>query len=123
MHSLGTGLATGLDDLVDQQIALRRSRRSDQDRMIGHFDMKRVAVSLGIDGDGLYPHAPGSLDDPASDLAAICNQNSFEHVLAYLPTLLATSGAGSAPAIWHAGPEVTIPSYSKKSERQRSDSV
>jgi hypothetical protein len=50
--------------------------------------MKRVAVSFGIDGDRLYPHAPGSLDDPAGDLAAICDQNSFEHVLAYLPTLL-----------------------------------
>jgi hypothetical protein len=28
-------------------------------------------------------------------------------------------GAGSAPAIWHAGPEVTIASYSKNRRWQR----
>ena len=80
MHRLGAGLAAGLDDLVDQQIALGRGRRPDQDRLIGHFDMQRVAVGLGIDGDRLDPHPAGGLDDPAGDLAAICDQNSFEHV-------------------------------------------
>ena len=81
MHRLGAGLAAGLDDLVDQQIALGRGRRADQHGLVGHLDMQRVAVGLGIDRDRLDPHPAGSLDDPAGDLAAIGDQNSFEHVL------------------------------------------
>jgi hypothetical protein len=81
MHGLGAGLAAGLDDLLDDEIALGGGRRPDEDRLIGHFDMERVAIGLGIDGDRLDPHAAGGLDDPAGDLAAVCDQNSFEHVL------------------------------------------
>jgi hypothetical protein len=86
MHGLRAGLAAGLDDLVDQKIAFRGRRRPDQNRIVGHFDMECVAVGFGIDGDGLNAHAAGSLDDPAGDLAAIRDQNSFEHVLVYLQT-------------------------------------
>ena len=81
MHGLCAGLAAGLDDLVDQQIALGRGRRADQHGVIGHFDVERIAVGLGIHGDRLDPHPARSLDDPAGDLAAICDQNSLEHVL------------------------------------------
>ena len=115
MHGFRAGLAAGLDDLVDHQIAFGGGRRTDQDRMVGHFDVKGVAVGFGIDGDGLDPHPAGSFDDPAGDLAAICDQNSFEHLLAYLQPL----GRDPAPAIWHAGADVTIPSYSKTKRRQR----
>ena len=87
MHGFRAGLAAGLDDLVDQEIAFGGGRRSNQDRMVGHFDVKGVAVGFGIDRDGLNPHAAGSFDDPAGDLAAICDQNSFEHMLAYLQPL------------------------------------
>jgi hypothetical protein len=43
--------------------------------------MERIAVGLGIHRYRFYTHAPRSLDNPAGDLAAICDQNSFEHVL------------------------------------------
>jgi hypothetical protein len=46
-----------------------------------------IAVGLGIDRDRLYSHATGSLDNPAGDLAAICDQDSFEHGLVYLQPL------------------------------------
>ena len=81
MYRLRAGLAAGLDDLVDQQIAFGSGRRSAQNRLIGHFDMQRVTVGLGINRNRLYSHAAGSLDDPAGDLAAVGDQNSFEHVL------------------------------------------
>ena len=45
------------------------------------FDMERIAVRLGIHRYRLDSHTARSLDDPAGDLAAICDQNSFEHVL------------------------------------------
>ena len=76
MHGLRAGLAAGLDDLVDQQITLACCRRADQHGVIGHFDMERIAVGLGIHGYRLDPHPARSLDDPAGDLAAICDQNS-----------------------------------------------
>ena len=79
MHGLGAGLLAGCDDLVDDQIALRRRRRADQHRLVGHLDMERVAVGVGIDGDGRDAHAPGGLDDAAGDLAAIGNQDLLEH--------------------------------------------
>src|SRR3981081_42605 len=118
MHRLRAGLAAGLDDLLHHQIAFGGGRRPDQNGVIGHFDVERVAVGLGIDRDRLYSHAPGSLDDPAGDLAAICDQGSFEHGF-----LVCTLWAGASPAIWHAGTEVTIPSYSKTERRQRSSPV
>src|ERR1700674_675842 len=82
--------------------------------MVGHFDVKGVTVGFGIDRDGLNRHAAGGFDDPAGDLAAICDQNSFEHLLAYLQPL-----GRDRPTIWHAGTDVTIPSYSKTKPRQR----
>ena len=107
MHRLGAGLAAGLDDLVDHQIAFGRRRRPDQHGLVGHLDMQRVAVGFGIDRDGLDPHAARGLDDPAGDLAAIGDQNSFEHVLAC--NLEAWSGLPAGAA----GSVVTIPSPRK----------
>jgi len=52
MHRLGAGLAAGLDDFVDHEVAFRGGRRPDQDGVIGHFHVERVAVGFGIDGNG-----------------------------------------------------------------------
>ena len=79
MHGLGAARLAGGDDLVDDQIALRRRRRADRHRVVGHLDMQRVAVGFGIDRDGCDAHPAGGLDDPAGDLAAIGNQDSLEH--------------------------------------------
>src|SRR6267143_6503724 len=98
MHGLCAGPAAGLDDLVDEKITLSRRRRPDQHGVVGHFDMERIAVGLGIHGHRLDPHAARSLDDPAGDLAAICDQNSFEHVLLAWAYCLGL-GAGSSPAM------------------------
>ena len=57
MDGFGARLAAGLDDLVDQEIAFGGGRRPDQNGLVGHFDVQRIAVGLGIDGDRLDPHA------------------------------------------------------------------
>ena len=66
--------------LLDDEIALRGRRRPDRDRHIGHFNMERVAVGLGINRNGCDPHPAGGLDDPTGDLAAVGNQDALEHL-------------------------------------------
>ena len=93
MHGLGAARLAGGDDIVDHQIALRRRRRPDRDRLVGHFDMERVAVGLGIDRDGFNSHPTRGLDDAAGDLAAIGNQDALEHL----------SSRSREPACWLCG--------------------
>ena len=80
MHGLRLGLAAGLHDPVDHQIAFGRGWRPDRHRLIGHLDMECVAVSLGIYRYRGNSHAAGGLDDATGDLAAICDQDFFEHL-------------------------------------------
>jgi len=87
MHGLRAGLAAGLDDFLHHQVAFGSRRRPDQDGIIGHLDVEGVTVCLGLDGNRLYSHSAGRLDNPAGDLAAIGDQNSFEHGLVYLQSL------------------------------------
>ena len=87
MDGLGAGALAGIHDPVDQQVAFGGRRRPDRDRLIGHLDVERVAVGLGIHGYRLDLHVAGRLDDATGDLAAICDQNLFEHVFLGLWTL------------------------------------
>ena len=57
MDRLGAGRLGGGDDLVDIEIGLRGLRRADRNGLIGHVDMQRVAVGVGIDRDGLDAQA------------------------------------------------------------------
>ena len=79
MHRLRARLLGGGDDLLDHEIGLGRRGRSDRDRLVGHFDVKRVLVGLGINRDRRDPHPVRGPDDPARDLAAIGDQNLLEH--------------------------------------------
>ena len=79
MDRLGAGRLAGVNDLVDHEIGLSRGGRADGDRLIGHFDMKRVLVGFRIDGDGLDAHAARRLDDAAGDLAAVGDEDLLEH--------------------------------------------
>ncbi len=79
MHGVGPGLFAGVDDLLGDQIAFRRLRRSDMDRLVGHFDEWRAGIGIRIDRDGGDPHAPGRLDHAAGDFAAIGDQDFLEH--------------------------------------------
>ena len=81
MDRLGAGLLAGLDDLVDQQIGLRRGRRTDEDLLVGLAHMQRVGVGLGIDRDRLDTHALAGANDATGDLAAIGDEDLVERRL------------------------------------------
>jgi hypothetical protein len=79
VHGFCTGLLAGINDLVDYQVALGRRRRANVHRLVGHLDVQRTCIGIGIDRNGLDAHAPGRLDDAAGNLAAVGNQNFLEH--------------------------------------------
>ena len=79
MNGLCTRGLAGGDDLVDQEIAFGSGRRPDMHRLIGHLDMQGIAIGVGIDRHRLDAHPAGGLDDPASDFAAIGDQDTLEH--------------------------------------------
>src|SRR6185312_7036184 len=79
MHRLGPGRLAGLYDLFRYQVALGSGRRADMHRFVRHLDMQRLAIGVGIDGDGGDAHPARRLDDAAGDLAAIGDQYLLEH--------------------------------------------
>ena len=80
MNGLRPGRAADVHDFLDDEIALGRRRRSDQNGLIGHLDVKCVAIGFRIHGYGFDAHPASRLDDPAGDLAAIGDQYPFEHL-------------------------------------------
>ena len=80
MHRLRAGLLAGLDDLVDQEIGLRRGRRSDEHLLVGHAHVQRIGVGFGVHRHGLDAEPPAGADDAAGDLAAIGDQDLVEQL-------------------------------------------
>ena len=48
-------------------------------RLIREADVVRVAVELGVDGDGLHAEVPSGPDDPHGDLTTVGDQYLLEH--------------------------------------------
>ncbi len=80
MDRLGAGRLGSRDDLADVEIGLRGLSGADRHGLVGHVDMQRVAVGVGIDGHGLDPEPPRGPDDAAGDLAPIGDQKLGEHM-------------------------------------------
>jgi hypothetical protein len=51
MDSVGTGTDGGIGNLLDVQIALFGRRRADVICLVGHPDMERSAIGIGVDRD------------------------------------------------------------------------
>ena len=78
MHRFRARLLAGVQDLVDDEIGLRRRRGADVDGFIGHLDMQRIAIGVRINGDGADTHFAGGLDDPAGDFATVGDEDFLE---------------------------------------------
>ncbi len=71
---LGPAVARGAEDARGVQIAFARRGRADQNGLVGHADVQRLRIGLGIDRDGAQAHLARGTDDAAGDLAAISDE-------------------------------------------------
>ena len=71
MHGLAARRHRGRDDRRDAQVALRRGRRPDPDRLVGEARVERALVGGRVDGDRLDVELVESADHPDGDLAAV----------------------------------------------------
>ena len=81
MNGVRAGYDRRADDIFHAQIALGRGSRTDTDRLIRKLCVKSFSVSLRIYGYRLDPHFPACPDNTYGDLAAVCYQYLFYHVL------------------------------------------
>jgi len=79
VNGLGSrGLGRG-NDFVGDQVALAAGGRPEQHGLVGQTDMAGFTIRLGVHRDGGDAHLPRGSDDAAGDLAAVGNQDFFEH--------------------------------------------
>ena len=81
MHRLGARRLARVDDQLGLEIAFRRRRRAEPHALVGHPDMRRAGIGIGINRDRLDPHRFRGADHPASNLPAIGDQDFLEHGL------------------------------------------
>ena len=79
MDAVGARRLGGGDQRVDAQIAFGGRRRADAVRLVGKPHVQRAGVGVGIDRDGAQAEPLGGAGDAAGDLAAIGDQDGFEH--------------------------------------------
>ena len=96
MDRLGARAFGGVQDGVRPQVAVAGGRRADVDGLVGHLDMQRLGVGVGIDRDRADAEPAGGADDAAGDLAAVGDQDLGEHGI-YLASRPACAFQGTPP--------------------------
>src|SRR6195952_2126430 len=79
MHGLRAGFQRGMNDVVDPQITLGRSRTANVNGFIADGDVLGLCVGIGIHSHAAYAQAFASRGHTARNLASIRNQDFVEH--------------------------------------------
>src|SRR6204780_2709949 len=79
MDAFRVGSFRGLDQLLNGKIALPRLSAADEVAFVTQSPMQGVRVSGRIDRDRSHTKTCRGASDPASDLAAIGNEDRLEH--------------------------------------------
>ena len=79
MHTVGAAPVDRVEDRLGVEVALRSAAPAERECLVGHPDVHRVAVELGIDGDSRDAELAACADDPHGDLSTVCDQNLLEH--------------------------------------------
>ncbi len=69
-----------VEDPVGHEVAVARRGAADVHGLVGHRNVPRIGIGIRIDRNCPDAQSPRGLDDPASDLAAIGDQNLREHL-------------------------------------------
>ena len=69
----------GADHPVDAEVAVGGAGRAHADGLVGQLEIGRSAVGLAEDGDGLDAELAAGTNHPQRDLAAVGDQDPFEH--------------------------------------------
>ena len=69
----------GADDRRHVEIGLRRCRTAYADGLVGEQHMFQIVIDRGMYGDGLDAHFPAGAQDSQGNLAAVGNDDFFEH--------------------------------------------
>ena len=75
-----TGLAGGVQDLVDDEVALGRRRAAEGEGLVGEAHVQGVPVGVRVHRHGLEPGVLAGPDDADGDLAAVGDQDCM-HVV------------------------------------------
>ena len=75
MNCVGTGLLGGVDDLVDHQVALCSGVATESNGLVGQAHVQRVAIRLGVNGNGLEPCVTASTNDADGDFTTVGDEN------------------------------------------------
>ena len=78
VHGLGAGVAAGLDDRLDLQVALGRGGGADPHGDVGFAHVPGAGVGVGVDGDRADAQGAQGADDAAGDLAAVGDEDGAE---------------------------------------------
>src|SRR6185437_8876362 len=79
MYGLGAGCFRGGEDGFDVQVAFAGGGGADADGLVGHGDMQRGGVGIGIDGDGADAEPLGRAHNADGDFSAIGDEEAAKH--------------------------------------------
>ena len=79
VHGLGAGVAAGLDDGLDFEVALGGGGGADPHRDVGFAHVPGAGVGVAVDGDRTDAQGAQGPDDAAGDLAAVGDEDGAEH--------------------------------------------
>ena len=75
VHRVGTGLVRDLDQLVLQQVGVAGRGAAEGVGLVGDLDVERVAVRLGVDGDGSDAVVRAGAGDADRDLTPVGDED------------------------------------------------
>ena len=77
-YSLSAGLLDSFQNSIGSQVTLTGRSRSNTDCFVGKLDVKGIGVDIRVDGDRLDSHGTSGLDDTASNLASVGDEDLLE---------------------------------------------
>src|SRR6202000_1725603 len=86
MDRLRPGALRRVEDALDREVALRRRRRPQEERLVGVGDVERAAISLRVNADRTEPELAERTGDRDCDAPSVGDEYLLEHRRAVFST-------------------------------------